>query len=142
MLLPLLTFGAEGGALPVQIAYISSPYNLTFAQADLLIILIAYIVLVGLIAITLLLSAKMKSAFAVLILDVLIIFIPMFFSLSKTNAWLPAMATSGLSRYSYYISYRLGNSVGDIFFVIVMVYAIIIALFLPLAGILFKRHQV
>lgn len=126
----------------MQIAYISSPYNLTFAQADLLIILIAYIVLVGLIAITLLLSAKMKSAFAVLILDVLIIFIPMFFSLSKTNAWLPAMATSGLSRYSYYISYRLGNSVGDIFFVIVMVYAIIIALFLPLAGILFKRHQV
>lgn len=126
----------------MQIAYISSPYNLTFAQADLLIILIAYIVLVGLIAITLLLSAKMKSAFAVLILDVLIIFIPMFFSLSKTNAWLSAMATSGLSRYSYYISYRLGNSVGDIFFVIVMVYAIIIALFLPLAGILFKRHQV
>ena len=126
----------------MQIAYISSPYNLTFIQADLLIILIAYIVLVGLIAITLLLSARMKSAFAVLILDVLLIFIPMFFSLSKTNAWLPAMATSGLSRYSYYISYRLGNSVGDIFFVIVMVYAIIIALFLPLAGILFKRHQV
>ena len=104
LLLPLLTFGAEGGELPVQIAYISSPYNLTFAQADLLIILIAYIVLVGLIAITLLFSAKMKSAFAVLILDVLIIFIPMFFSLSKTNAWLPAMATSGLSRYSYLIS--------------------------------------
>ena len=126
----------------MQIAYISSPYNLTFAQADLLIILIAYIVLVGLIAITLLLSAKMKSAFAVLILDVLIIFIPMFFSLSKTNAWLPAMATSGLSRYSYYISYRLGNFVVDIFFVIVIVYAIITALSLPLAGILFKKHQV
>ena len=115
---------------------------MTFAQADLLIMLIAYMVLGGLVAITLLLSAKMKSAFAVLILDVLIIFIPMFFSLSKTNAWLPAMATSGLSRYSYYISYRLGNSVADIFFVIVMVYAIIIALCLPLAGILFKRHQV
>ena len=142
LLLPLLTFGAEGGALPVQIAYISSPYNLTFAQADLLIILIAYIVLVGLIAITLLLSAKMKSAFAVLILDVLIIFIPMFFSLSKTNAWLPAMATAGLSRYSYYISYRVGNFVVDIFFVIVIVYAIITALSLPLAGILFKKHQV
>ena len=126
----------------MQIAYISSPYNLTFAQADLLIMLIAYMVLGGLIAITLLLSAKMKSAFAVLILDVLIIFIPMFFSLSKTNAWLPAMATSGLSRYSYYISYRLGNSVADIFFVIVMVYAIIIPLCPPLAGILFKKHQV
>ena len=121
LLLPLLTFGSEGGALPVQIAYI---------------------VLVGLIAITLLLSARMKSAFAVLILDVLLIFIPMFFSLSKTNAWLPAMATSGLSRYSYYISYCLGNFVVDIFFVIVIVYAIITALSLPLSGILFKKHQV
>nr|WP_288976917.1 ABC transporter permease subunit [uncultured Shuttleworthia sp.] len=142
LLLPLLTFGAEGGALPVQIAYISSPYNLTFAQADLLIILIAYIVLVGLIAITLLFSAKMKSAFAVLILDVLIIFIPMFFSLSKTNAWLPAMATSGLSRYSYFISYRLGHFIVDIFCMIVIAYAIITVLSLAFARMLFRKHQV
>lgn len=142
LLLPLLTFGAKGGDLPIQIAYINSPYNLTFMQADLLAILIAYIVLVGLISITLLLSAKMKSPFAVLILDVLIIFIPMFFSLSKANAWLPAMATLGLSMCSYYISYHLGHFIVNVFSLIIIVYAVITAISIPMAGRSFKRHQV
>ncbi len=142
LLLPLLTFGAEGGDLPIQIAYIKSPYNLTFMQADLLAIIIAYIVLVGLISITLLLSAKMKSSFAVLILDILIIFIPMFFSLSKANAWLPAMATSGTSMCSYYISYHLGSTVINVFSLVIIVYAFISALSLPMAGRFFKKHQV
>lgn len=142
LLLPLLMFEAEGGNLPIQIAYISSLYNLTFMQADLLAILIAYAVLVGLISITLLLSAKMKSPFAVLILDILIIFIPMFFSLSKANAWLPAMATTGLSMCSYYISYHIGDTVINVFSLILIVYAMIAAVSIPAAGNTFKGHQV
>lgn len=142
LLLPLLTFGTEGGNLPIQIAYISSPYNISFMQADLLSILIAYIVLIGLISISLLLSAKMKTPFAVLIIDILIIFIPMFFSLSKNTAWLPAMATQGVSLHSYYISYQIGGIVINIFRMLVLVYFIITTVSLPLAGQFFKKHQV
>lgn len=140
--LPLWTFGAEGGALPIQIGYINSPYNLTFMQADLLTILIAYIVLVGLISITLLLSSRMRSPFAVLIFDILIIFIPMFFSLSKADAWLPAMATSGVSMCSYYLSYNLGSLVINVFSLITIIYAVISVLSLPMAGKFFRKHQV
>lgn len=142
LIIPLLTFGTEGGNLPVQIAYISSPYNMTFMQADFLAILISFIVLIGLISITLLLSAKMKSPFAVLILDVLIVFMPMFFSMSKANAWLPAMATSGLPMCSYYISYSFMGTVFNIFLMVIIIYAIVTAISIPVAGRIFKRHEV
>ena len=62
--LPLLTFGSDGGNLPLQITSIVSPYNLTFKEAALMSILIAYIVMLGMVSITLFLSSTMKSPFS------------------------------------------------------------------------------
>ena len=62
LLLPLLTFGVEGGNLPLQIMDSYCPYALNFSQAAFIVIGIAYFVMLGLLAITLLCSSKMKSS--------------------------------------------------------------------------------
>ncbi|WP_315524308.1 ABC transporter permease subunit [Pseudoramibacter alactolyticus] len=138
----LRLFGSEGGNLPIQIGSTSAPYQLTFQQAALLSIGIDYIVLLGLVSVTLLLSSKMKSSLSVLIVDMLIIIVPIFFSINKATALLPAMATLGTSLFNYYISYNIGGRVINHFVMILIVYIVMSAIALPMATKVFKNHQV
>ncbi len=140
LMIPLLTFGADGGNLPIQIASIISPYNLTFKEASLLCILIAYLVLLGMASITLFLSSKMKSPFSVLIVVLLVIIVPLFFPLSKGTALLPSLATQGTSLFDYYISFGFGGIVINQILMIAIVYIAISALSIPLAVRNFRRH--
>lgn len=138
----LRLFGSEGGNLPIQIGSTSAPYQLTFQQAALLSIGIDYIVLLGLVSVTLLLSSKKKSSLSVLIVDMLIIIVPIFFSINKATALLPAMATLGTSLFNYYISYNIGGRVVNHFVMILIVYIVMSAIALPMATKMFKNHQV
>ncbi len=83
--LPLAAFGIDGYDLPVQIANTAIPYPFTFLQAVLINIGIIYLVLLAMIGLTLLLSAKMKSPYFVLIILVPVLFIPMFLIPNKTT---------------------------------------------------------
>lgn len=138
----LKTFGAEGGNLPLQMASTICPYNLTFKQAAYISIGIAYIVMLGMVSFTLLLSSKMKSAFSVLSIDILAVIVPMFFSLCKETALLPSMATLGGSLFNYYISYNVGNIVINQFIMIIIAYALVITISLFLSSRFFQKHQV
>ena len=74
--LPLAAFGFDGWDLPLQIANTTIPYPFTFLQTVLVNLGVIYLVLFAMIGLTLLLSAKMKSPYLVLIVLVPVLFIP------------------------------------------------------------------
>lgn len=145
--LPLIAFGTDGWNLPLQIANTTVPYSLTFLQAVLMNIGIIYLILLAMISLTLLLSAKMKTPYLVLIVLVPILFIPMFLTPNGTTGiynlilfLLPYRAT--MPEFGKYISYQFGGLVLDALTVRAILYALLTAIMLPLARLGFKKHQV
>lgn len=145
--LPLLAFGTGGWNLSMQIANPKIPYPMTFLQGTLANMGIIYLVLLAMIGLTLLLSAKMKSPYLVLIILVPVLFIPMFLSPNGTTGaynltllLLPYRST--MPEFGKYISYQLGGLVLDTFTARAIVYSIITVIMLPLAKLGFKKHQV
>lgn len=78
--LPLAAFGFDGWDLSLQIVNTTIPYPWTFLQAVLVNLGVVYLVLFAMLGLTLLLSAKMKSPYLVLIVLVPVLFIPLFLS--------------------------------------------------------------
>ena len=114
----LIAFGTDGFDLPLQIANTAIPYPYTFLQAVLINIGIIYLVLLAMIGLTLLLSAKMKSPYLVLIILVPILFIPLFLTPNGTTGaynltlfLLPYR--SAMPEFGKYISYQFGGLVLD-----------------------------
>lgn len=145
--LPLAAFGFDGWDLPLQVANTTIPYPFTFLQAALVNLGVVYLVLFAMIGLTLLLSAKMKSPYLVLIVLVPVLFIPLFLSPNGTTGaynltlfLLPYRST--MPEVGKYISYQLGSLVLDAFTVRAILYALLTAAMLPLARLGFKKHQV
>lgn len=145
--LTLAAFGIDGYDLPVQIANTAIPYPFTFLQAVLINIGILYLVLLAMIGLTLLLSAKMKSPYFVLIILVPVLFIPMFLTPNGTTGaynltlfLLPYRAA--MPELSKYISYQFGGLVLDALTVRAVLYSVLAVIMFPLARLGFKKHQV
>ena len=145
--LPLAAFGFDGWDLPLQVANTTIPYPFTFLQAALVNLGVVYLVLFAMIGLTLLLSAKMKSPYIVLIVLVPALFIPLFLSPNGTTGaynltlfLLPYRST--IPEVGKYISYQFGGIVLDAFTVRAILYALLTAVMLPLARLGFKKHQV
>lgn len=147
----LTVAGTDGANLQIQITNIISPYKLTLISATLLAILIDFLVLWTMIGLTLLISAKLKSTFLTLIIDVLILLIPQFLSLSETSGiWnhilliLPSTAIQTVFSEDYlgYFSYPFGNVVLNIVDMRIIIYAILSIIFVPFAARAFKNHEV
>lgn len=145
--LPLVAFGIDGWDLPLQIANTVIPYPFTFLQAVFINLGIIYLVLTAMIALTLLLSAKMKSPYLVLTVLVPVLFIPMFLSPNGTAGiynlilfQMPYRAT--MPEIEKYISYQFGGAVLDLLSVRAIIYAVLSIILFPLAKMCFKRHQV
>ena len=145
--LPLAAFGLDGWNLPLQIANTTIPYPFTFLQAVLVNVGVVFLVLFAMIGLTLLLSAKMKSPYLVLIVLVPVLFIPLFLSPNGTTGaynlilfLLPYRST--MPEIGKYLSYQFGGLVVDAFTMRAILYAALTAALLPLARLGFKRHQV
>lgn len=145
--LPLVAFGTDGWNLPLQIAGTTIPYPYTFLQATLINLGVIYLVLIAMIGLTLLLSAKMKSPYLVLIVLVPILFIPLFLSPNGTTGaynltlfLLPYRST--MPEIGKYISYQIGGMVFDVLSIRAILYAVLTAVMLPIARLGFKKHQV
>lgn len=113
--LPLGAFGVEGWNLPLQIGNSTIPYPFTFLQAALVNLGVIYLVLFAMIGLTLLLSAKMKSPYLVLIVLVPVLFIPLFLSPNGTTGaynlilfLLPYRST--IPEFGKYISYIISRN--------------------------------
>lgn len=145
--LPLAAFGTDGYNLPLQIAGITIPYPFTFLQATLINLGVIYLVLLAMIGLTLLLSAKMKSPYLVLVVLVPVLFIPLFLSPNGTTGaynltlfLLPYRSV--MPEIGKYISYQIGGLVLDALSMRAILYTILTAIMLPLARLGFKNHQV
>lgn len=145
--LPLAAFGFDGWDLPLQIANTTIPYPFTFLQSVFVNLGVVYLVLFAVIGLTLLLSAKMKSPYFVLIVLVPVLFIPMFLSPNGTSGaynltlfLLPYRST--IPEIGKYISYQFGGLVLDVFSMRAILYAVLTAVMLPFARRGFKKHQV
>lgn len=147
----LLSFGIDGWNLPVQVLNTISPYNLSLLGATLLAIATLYLVMIGMVAITLLLSAKMKSSVPVLAIIILAMMLPMFLGISETNGiWnrilvlLPYRAAQPVFSDDFYgyFGYPLGGVTFDVVTVRMFVYAVITLICIPFVRKTWRKHQV
>lgn len=143
----LSAYGIDGWNLPMQIAGTTIPYPFTFLQGAFINLGVIYLVLLAMVSLTLLLSAKVKSPYIVLMVLVPVIFIPMFLSPNGTTGiynltlfLTPYQSTIPL--FAKYLSYQFGGIVLDAFSVRTIMYMILIVLLLPFARLGFKKHQV
>lgn len=147
----LLSFGIDGWNLPVQVLNTIAPYNLSLLGATLLAIATLYLVMIGMVAITLLLSAKMKSSVPVLSIIILAMILPMFLGISETNGiWnrilvlLPYRAAQPVFSDDFYgyFGYPLGGVTFDVVTVRMFVYAVIALMCIPFVRKTWRKHQV
>ena len=145
--LPLAAFGADGWNLPLQAAGLTIPYPFTFLQAALTNLGVIYLVLLAMIALTLLLYAKIKNPFLVLVILVPVLFLPLFLSPNGTAGaynlvlfLLPYRCA--MPEIGKYVSYQIGGLVLDAFSMRAILYAALTAVMLPLARLGFQKHQV
>lgn len=147
----LAAFGTDGWNLPVQVLNTIAPYKLSLLGATFLAVTTLYLVLIGMVAFTLLLSAKLKSSVPVLTVIVLATILPMFLGISETNGiWnrvlvlLPYRATQPVFSDDFYgyFGYPLGGLTFDVVTVRMLVYAAITLICVPFARKAWKKHQV
>lgn len=147
----LISFGVDGWNLPIQIINSTIPYHLTFLTGSIVCIVTLYLILSGMVAITLLLSSKMKTPFPVLVVVILIVIVPLFLNFSLTNGvWnhifmlLPYIASQsvfGIDATNYF-SYPFPGFTLDVVTMRMVVYIIISIICVPFAYLNFKNHQV
>lgn len=147
----LVAFGTDGWNLPVQVLNTIAPYNLSLLGATLIAIATLYLVLVGMVSFTLLLSAKMKSSVPVLAVIILAMMLPMFLGISETSGiWnrilvlLPYRATQPVffDDFYGYFGYPFGGLTFDVVTIRMIVYFAVAFICIPFARRTWKRHQV
>lgn len=144
---PLAAFGLDGWNLPMQIVNTVIPYPWSFLQAAVAGLGVVYLVQLGMIALTLLLSANMRSPYLASAVLVPVLFLPIFLMPDGTTGvynltlfLLPYRAV--MPELGKYISYQLGGVVLDALSMRAIFYASLAASLLPLAGRGFRRRQV
>lgn len=144
----LAFFGAEGGDLPVQVLALGIPYDLTMAEAAWTAIGLGYLMTLGLAALTLLLSSKLRSQLAIFAVCAALVFLPGMIPSGGSGAILHALylfpinALNDQVLYNSLVSYPLGPLVIDLVGLLAMLYAVVLAVCAPLAARAFRRHQV
>lgn len=143
----LTAFGIDGWNLPLQINGTTVPYPLTFLEGTLINLGVIYLVLIAMIALSLFLSARMRSPYQVLIVVLPILFLPMFLSPNGTSGLYNLLVfltpyQSLKPNFGSYLSYQLGPVVLDAFITRAVLYVILALILLPLARSGFKKHQV
>ena len=146
--IPLLSFGIEGWNLPMQIHNTIIPYPFTFASCTFICIGVAYAVMMGLVSFTLLLSARLKTPFTVLIIDVIIL-IGSFFMKPGTNnrvindiLYLLPYKSLTADECGSYLSYSFGGLTISLILMRIIVYGVMAIIFLPFVKNAFQKHQV
>lgn len=143
----LAAYGAGGADLPIQVLAMSSPYNLTVAQAAAISIGLAFLMTMGFAGLTLLLSSRLRSMLAVFVIDVTLVLVTGMIPSGGIGVlqhilYLFPTSLSAPGLFWMYVSYPAGGFVTDVIGAITIVYLLLIAVCTPLAAISFRRHQV
>lgn len=141
----VVLYGADGWDLPLQVSQgLDVPYPLTVGQAVVLAYALGYLVALGMSALALLISSKVRSTMPVASITMAFVFMGVL-GLFMTPAAKVALLTpfTGLSYvYDYMVSYAMGPLVADLPTVLAVLYGVMLVVFTPFAMRAFKRHQV
>ena len=145
--IPLAFFGTDGWDLPLQVLGLTIPYPWTISEAVLRNTAVILLVLIAMLALTLFLSAKMKSPFPVLAVLIPVLIVPMFFTPSGSSGLFNQILfllpyRSMVPEIGKYISYQFGSFVAGLLEVRAVFYVILTLIFIPLCRRAFKKHQV
>lgn len=144
----MLIYGFDGANAAFQLILTLNVYPLTMLQAAAAYTVCVFSSTILTIALTLLLSSKIKSPFGVIIIISVLLFVPMMLHVSENNVWLyrlfsllPSSMMGVWSVYSH-IPYEFFNLTVSpyIFFPIFAIIAS--AVMLPFARKAFRNHQV
>ncbi len=144
----LAFYGAGGADLPIQNYALASPYSLTMIQATMLFLGLFYMVALGMLALTLALSACLKSTLAIVVTDVIVLFVSGMLPsggigvLQHIFTLFPMGLQSPFDMFVSMFSYPLGPVVFDLAGMVVLVYGAVLAAGIPVAWRAWTRHQV
>lgn len=144
----MLTFGFDGGNANVQIYDALFPYPLTLKQAALLQSICVFFACMCMSALTMFFSSRMKSAFGVIILSVLLLCVPMFVKVSAyplLGYLLFHLMPANMMQYDYIFSMIPYEIAGVVIppYVMMPVTALCLRIILiPFAYRGFKHHQI
>lgn len=137
--------GTGGWELPVQVVFrFDNPYPLTVGQAMLAIYGLGYLVALGMAALTLLLSSKMRSTMPVAVIPMAVTFLGVLALFITPLAKIGALTPMAGMNYAFsrMLSYAAGSAVIDLPTALTILYACLLVVCIPLAIRFFKRHQV
>ncbi|ASA24118.1 ABC transporter permease subunit [Paenibacillus donghaensis] len=149
LVLTLLFFGINGWNSNLQIIAIMSPYGFTLLQTYLLSVLIGYLACLMIMALTLVLSAVMRSPFQVIIVTAAVLIVPMFIPDSKRsrlfNHMMSLLPSNMLEGYTSFTTNEVYHMFGQLVpqpYVIAGTAVVFTLLLLPVAYRRFSTHQV
>lgn len=141
----VVLYGAEGWDLPLQVSRgLDNPYPLTMGQAVVLTYALGYLVVLGMSALALFISSRVRSTMPVAAITMAYVFMGVI-GLFMTPAAKVALLTpfSGISyAYDHMVSYVAGPLVADLPTVLAVLYGVMFVALTPLAMRTFRRHQV
>ena len=144
----MLTFGFDGGNANVQIYDALFPYPLTLKQAALLQSICVFFACMCMSALTMLFSSRMKSAFGVIILSVLLLCVPMFVKVPAyplLGYLLFHLMPANMMQYDYIFSmipYEIAGVVIPPYVMMPVAALCLCIILIPFAYRGFKHHQV
>ena len=144
----MLTFGFDGGNANVQIYDALFPYPLTLKQAALLQSICVFFACMCMSALTMFFSSRMKSAFGVIILSVLLLCVPMFVKVSAyplLGHLLFHLMPANMMQYDYIFSmipYEIAGVVIPPYVMMPVAALCLCIILIPFAYRGFKHHQI
>lgn len=145
----MIFLGTQGADLPIQLKYpaMSVGYNLTMREAVVIALLLGYFFTLGIMGITLFMSALLKNTYAVIIVAFLLIIIPTFLSPDTGGyAWshVLSLLPPKIADFSFqsYTAYSIGNIVLSWPVMAILINAIVAVICSVLGYIVFRKHQV
>lgn len=145
----MIFLGTQGADLPIQLKYpaMSVGYNLTMGEAVVIALLLGYFFTLGIMGITLFMSALLKNTYAVIIVAFLLIIIPTFLSPDTGGyAWshVLSLLPPKIADFSFqsYTAYSIGNIVLSWPVMAILINAIVAVICSVLGYIVFRKHQV
>lgn len=145
----MIFLGTQGADLPIQLKYpaMSVGYNLTMGEAVVIALLLGYFFTLGIMGITLFMSALLKNTYAVIIVAFLLIIIPTFLSPDTGGyAWshVLSLLPPKIADFSFqsYTAYSIGNIVLSWPVMAILINAIAAVICSVLGYIVFRKHQV
>ena len=137
-------YGNEGWDLPLQVTFgLDNPYPLTVGQAIVASYALGYLVALGMAALSLLLSSRLRTAMPVAVVPMVIVFLGIIGLFSAPLAKVALLTPfSGLSyAFDAMVSYEIGPVVAGLPMALAALYGIMLIVFVPLAIYSFIRHQ-